>query len=455
VAAPETSQLAISREALPGSQVALTIEVPADEVDRAFENVIAKLSQKAKIQGFRPGKAPRAVVEARLGAPVIREEAIEALVPEVVNRALTESGIEPIDRPRVDVLEFERGKPARFTATVSVMPEVELADLGSIRVERPHTEVTTEMVDRRVEELLDSQSTLEPVERPVQEGDVIVADLDVSADGKEVPSAGRRAMEMEVKEGVLIPELREAVIGKSTDEVAEAEVDMPADAADAELANKRANLRLTVRGVKQKNVPPLNDRTAETISNGEQKTALELKIAVRKDLEETAKRFDELAHEQKVLEAVVEGSRVEVPATLVDHEVAHQLEDLEQRIQRQGLRLDRYFAYSGTTAQEWAAKARPDAESRLKVDMVLGEATKKLGVNPTTEEVYAYLMSEAAKDDELKGQLDQLTQNRSAVEYFRHRLTRLKTLESLVAMASGEKPAEPNRATSESEKEGA
>ena len=185
------------------------------------------------------------------------------------------------------------------------------------------------------------------------------------------------------------------------------------------------------------------------------KTALELKIAVRKDLEETAKRFDELAHEQKVLEAVVEGSRVEVPATLVDHEVAHQLEDLEQRIQRQGLRLDRYFAYSGTTAQEWAAKARPDAESRLRVDMVLGEATKKLGVNPTTEEVYAYLMSEAAKDEELKGQLDQLTQNRSAVEYFRHRLTRLKTLESLVAMASGEKPAEPDRAKSESEKEGA
>jgi len=455
VPSTETSQLTISRETLPGSQVALAIEVPADEVDRAFEKVITRLSQKAKIQGFRPGKAPRAVVEARLGPQLIREEAIEALIPEDVNRALTESGIDPIDRPRVDVIEFDRAKPARLTATVSVMPEVELPDLESIRVERPHTEVTDEMVDERVAELLDSQATLEPVERPVQEGDVIVADLDVSADGKEVASAARKAMEVEVKEGVLIPELREAVVGKSTDEVAEAEVDMPADAADAQLANKRAKLRLTVRGVKQKNVPPLNDRTAETISKGEQKTALELKIAVRRDLEEQANRFDELAHEQQVLEAVVEGSKVEVPATLVDHEVAHQLEDLEQRIQRQGLRLDRYFAYSGTTAQEWAAKARPDAESRLRVDMVLGEATKKLGVNPTTEEVYAYLMSEAAKDEELKGQLDQLTQNRSAVEYFRHRLTRLKTLESLVAMASGEKPAEPDRAKSESEKEGA
>jgi trigger factor len=440
VASTETDGLVISRETLPGSQVSLAIEVPAEEVDRTFEKVIAKLSQKVKIQGFRPGKAPRAVVEARLGPQTIREEAIEALVPEVVNRALTESGIDPIDRPRVDVVEFERGKLARLTATVSVMPEVELPDLDSIRVERPHTEVTDEMVDRRVEELRESQASLEPVERPVQDGDVIVADLDVSTGGREVPSAGRRAMEMEVKEGVLIPELREAVIGKSTDEVAEAEVDMPADAVDTELAGKRANLRLTVRGVKQKNVPPLNDRTAETISNGEQKTALELKIAVRRDLEEQAKRLDALSYEQQVLQAVVEGSKVEVPATLVDHEVAHQLEDLEQRIQRQGLRLDRYFAYSGTTAQEWAAKARPDAETRLRVDVVLGEATKKLGVNPTTEEVYGYLMSEAAKDEELKGQLDQLTQNKTAVEYFRHRLTRLKTLEGLVAIASGEKP---------------
>ncbi len=436
----ETSPLAVSRETLPGSQVALTIEVSADEVEAAFERVIRRLSQKVKIQGFRPGKAPRAVVEARLGLPAIREEVIEELVPQVVSRALTESGLDPIDRPQVDLIEFERGKPGRFTATVSVMPEVLLADLGQVRLEKPRTEVTDEMVDRRVGELLETQASLEPVERPVQEGDVIVADLDVSADGVEVPSAARKAMEVEVKDGVLIPELTAAVIGKSADEVAEAEVQMPADTADAELANKLATLRLTVRGVKQKNVPPLNDRVAETISNGEQKTALELKIAVRRDLEEQARRLDDLNHEQQVLKAVVEGSKVEIPATLVDHEVSHQLEDLEQRIQRQGLRLDRYFAYSGTTAQEWAAKARPDAESRLKVDLVLDAATRKLGLNPTTEEVYAYLLSEAAKDDELKGEVDKLTQNKTAVEYFRHRLTRLKTLAELVRIASGEKP---------------
>jgi trigger factor len=434
----ETGSLSISRETLPGSQVALTIEVPAAELEAAYEKTLRKLTQKVKVQGFRPGKAPRAVLEARLGAEAIKEEVIEAFVPEIVNRALSESSLEPIDRPRVDLIEFERGKPARFTATVSVMPEVKVPDLSLLRVERSPTEVTDEMVDERVRELLETQATLEPVERPVEVGDVIVADLDVSTGGVEVPSAARRAMEIEVKEGVLIPELREAVVGKSTGEVAEAEVRMPPDAADPELSGKLANLRLTVHGVKRKDVPRLDDRIAETISNGEQKTALELKIAVRSDLTEQAKRLDELAYEQKVLQALVDASEVEIPASLVDHEVSHQLEDLEARIQRQGLRLDRYFAYSGTTAQEWAAKARPEAENRLRVDMVLGEATRRLGIEPTTEEVYGYLISEAGQDEELKGELEKLTQNRTAVEYFRHRLTRLRTLEALVAIASGE-----------------
>src|SRR5437588_9022139 len=358
---PETDQLSVSREQLPGSQVAMTIEVASSEVDAAYERVLKKLSQKVKIQGFRPGKAPRSVVEARLGPDAIREEVIEALVPEVVNRALNEGAVDPIDRPRVDILEFERGKPARFTATVSVMPEVELPDLDSLRVEKPHTEVTDAMVDERVQELVEAQATLVPVERPVQSGDVIVGDLEVSTGGVEVPAAARKAMEIEVKEGVLIPELNAAVIGKSVDEVAEAEVQMPADTAEPELSNKLANLRLTVRGVKQKDVPPLNDHTAATISNGEQQTALELKIAVRRDLEEGARKLDELRYEQDVLKSLVDAAKVEIPASMVDHEVAHQMEELEGRVQRQGLKLDRYFAYSGTTANESAVQ-KPENE---------------------------------------------------------------------------------------------
>lgn len=440
---PESSPLSISQESLPGSQVAMTIEVPTEDVDAAYERVLSRLSQKLKIQGFRPGKAPRNVVEARVGPRALREEVIETLVPQVVSRAMAEKDVEAIDQPRVDIVEFERGRPARLTATVSVMPEVQLADLESIHVERTTTEVTDEMVDQRIAELLDGQAAIEPVDREVRDGDIVVADLDVSTAGQAVPSASRRAMEIEVREGVLIPELLAVVPGKKVDDVVHAQVQMPADTAEAELANKLADLTLTIRGVKEKRTPPLTDHIAGTLSNGEHATALELKIGVRRDLEEQARRFDALAHEQKVLQAVVEASEVEVPAPLVDHEVAHQLEEMEKRLQAQGLRLDRYFSYSGTTAQEWAAQARPDAESRLKVDIVLGEATKRLGVNPTTDEVMAYLASEAARDEQLKDQVGELAQNRSAVDYFRHRLTRLRTLERLVAIAAGEEPAPP------------
>jgi len=443
----QTSELTIRTETLPGSQVGLTIEVAAEEVDAAFERVIEKLSRKVKIQGFRPGKAPRAVILARLGGEAIREEAIEDLVPRVVSRAIAEKNVDAIDTPRVDILDFEQGKAARFKATVSVMPDVRLPDLGAIVIEKPGTKVTDEMVDQRLAELLETQATLVPVEREAREGDVVVADLEVSVDGREVANASRKAMEIEIKEGVLIPELHAAVPGKKVDEVAEVDVEMPEDSSDAELRGRLTHLRLTLRGIKEKDVPKLNDHVAETISNGEQKTALELKIAIRRDLEEQARRFDELALEQQVLKAIVDAAETEVPASLVDHEVSHQMQDMETRLQRQGLKLDRYFAYSGTTAQEWAAKARPDAEARLKVDLVLGEASKRLRVEPTTEEVYAYLMAEAAKDEELAGQVDQLTTNKSAVDYFRHRLTRLRTLAELVAITTGEKPAPAAAAT--------
>jgi trigger factor len=440
---PSTLGLSVRKETLPGSQVALTIEVPSEQVDQAWAEAIEHMARRVKLPGFRPGKAPRSVLEARLGPAAIREHAIDDLLPVVVGEALRGEGIDPIDRPRVDVIHFEKGEPARLTATVSVMPDVKLADLGGLHVERGKTEVTDEMVERRLEELLETQATVEPVDRPVQEGDVVVADLDVyTPEGDEVESARRRAMEIEVKEGVLIPELRAALPGTPVDGVAEADVDMPEDAADVELRGKRAHLKMTVRGVKEKKLPRLDDALAVQISNGEQRTALELKIAIRRDLEEQARRLDELGHEQKVLKAVVEASEVEVPPALIDHEVEHRLEDLEENLKRAGLKVDPYFSYLGTTRQKWMADARPDAEDRLKVDLVLEEATRRLGIEAGDAEVESFMREEIAKDEELKDRLDQMLQSRAARDLFRHRLLRLRTLERLVEIVDGSTPQE-------------
>src|SRR5438105_3252821 len=175
------ADVSVVTETLPGSQVGLTIEVPPEQVDRAFERVFNRLSQRVRIEGFRPGRAPRPLIEARLGAAAIREEVVETLVPTLVTQALRDHSIEAIDRPTVEVQELERGRAARFTARVSVMPEVTLPDLGALRVERSRTEVDDDMVQRRLAELRERLAQVEPVEREVREGDVVVADLKVIA----------------------------------------------------------------------------------------------------------------------------------------------------------------------------------------------------------------------------------------------------------------------------------
>ena len=434
---PVTSELSVQTEDMPGSQVSLTIEVPSATVDATFDRVLQRLVSNAKVEGFRPGKAPRALVEARIGAEALREEVIEALVPQVVNQALKERAIDAIDRPRVDVLELERGKAARLTAKVSVMPAIKLPDLDALKVERPATEVTNEMVEQRLEELRDRLAEIEPVEREVRAGDVIVVDMDVLIDGKEVPSEARRAMEAEVKEGVLIPELLSILPGKAVGEVAEATIKLAEDHVDENLRGKESQIRMTVQGVKEKRVPPLTDDLAAQLSEGRQTNVLAFRGAVRADLEEQANRLDELGYEQQVLKSVVDATEIEVPTSLIDHELAHRLEELETRLGQQGLRFDRYLEYLGQTPEQWVAQARPDAESRLKVDLVLEEVGKCEGVEPTKDEVLRYMTAEAAKDKELSENIAQLVLNASARDYFRHRLTRLQILERLVQRASG------------------
>jgi trigger factor len=435
-----TTDVSVVTETLPGSQVGLTIEVPQAEVDGAYERVLQRLSQRVKIGGFRPGKAPRALVEARVGASAIREEVIDVLVPQAVDQALREREIEAIDRPQVEIQELERGRPARFTAKVSVMPEVTLPDLGALQVEKPATEVDDEMVDRRLLELRERLAEVEPVEREAQVGDVVVGDLKVTVDGEEVASESRTASEIELREGVVIPELLQAIPGHKAGEVATADITMPDEHPEPELRGKPAQLEVTVQGVKQKTVPELTDEVAEQLSGGEQKTAEDLRRTVREDLVEQARRLDELSFEQAAVKAVVEGAQVDLPESLVEREIDRELEDLEQRLGRRGLLLDRYLEYLKQSQQEYRAGLREDAEARVKTDLVLEQVGRELAIEPSDEEVTEYMRGEVEKDAELKGQLERLSGMAAARDYFRHRLTRLKVLEALVSRLDGNHP---------------
>jgi len=438
------ADVSVVTETLPGSQVGLTIEVPSEQVDRAYDRALNRLAQRVRIGGFRPGKAPRPLVEARVGPAAVREEVVDTLVPSLVNQALRDNKIDAIDRPRVEVQELERGRPGRFTARVSVMPDVELPDLGTLHVDRQSTTVDDEMVERRLRELRERLAEVEPVEREVRTGDVIVADLRVLVDDVEVPSEARTATEVEVVEEKVIPELLAALPGHVVGDVVTAEVTLPEEHEDPDLRGKPARPEATIHGLKEKRVPELTDEVAKELSGGEQATGEALRTAVQSDLVEQARRLDELSFEQAAVRAVVDAAQIDVPEALVEREIDRQAEQLESNLQRRGLRLDRYLQYVGKTAADYRAELRPDAEGRIRVDLVLEELGRRMTISPSQEEVEEYIRSEAERDDEVRRDLDSLLKNPVAIDYFRHRLTRIKVLEGLVAQLgerAGEEPA--------------
>ena len=428
--------LSVVTEQLPKSQVGMTIEVPAETVDATYERVLNRLVSRAKIEGFRPGRAPRALVEARLGAAAVREEVVEAMIPDVMRQALVEKSIDPIDNPDVQILELERGRPAKLKATVSVMPEVTLADLSTLHPDLHGHEVTEDMLERRLEELREPMAEITPVERELRMGDLAVFDVEVEADGEVVESESRKATEGELKEGVLLPELLAVMPGAFVDESREAKVTFPENYSEPKLAGKEATIRVTVRGVKERVLPVLDDPLAKILSNGAQETAEAYREAVRVELEESVRAMEKLEREQAVVTALVEASSVEVPEALVDRELTSQLESMERTLNRQGLKLERYFEYLGSTLDQWMAGQRPDAEARLKVDLVLAEYAKRENLEPSDEDVVAFLEEQAGKDDELKGQVTELKKSPSARRYFASRLRRTKVLDRLVEVAT-------------------
>ena len=442
----EPAQLDIATENLPKSQVGMTIEVPAELVDATYERVLNRLVSKAKIEGFRPGRAPRQLVEARVGPAALREEVVETIVPEVVARALREKSLDPIDNPDVEVLELERGKPARLKATISVMPEVTLGDPTTLAAPSPSIEVTDEMLENRLVDLREPLAEIIPVEREARLGDVAVIDVEVEAPDGIVESETRKAMEAELKEGVLLPELLAVLPGTFVDETREARVTFPEDYSEPRLAGKDGTIRVTLRGVKEKNLPPLDEALAKQLSGGKQETADDYRAAVRAELEEAARDMSKMAREQALVKALVESSQVDVPDALVERELVTQLESMERSLARQGLRLDKYLEYLGKSVPQWAADERPEAESRLRIDLVLDEFAKREGIEPSEEEVDEYLEEQAARDPELADRVPELKKTSSARRFFAARLRRLRVLERLREVG-GVSP-EPENATS-------
>lgn len=440
-----SAEISVTTETLPDSQVALLIAVPQETVDGAYERAVTRLGQRVKIQGFRPGKAPRALIEAKLGQGQLRDEVIDSLVPTVVSQAIQDQGIDAIDRPMLESVEMERGHPAKLRARVSVMPELTLPDPAGLAVPKPATEVGDDLVERELLSLRERFAEVEPVEREIRVGDVVIADVAIRLQGDAEPRESRPAAELDVREGELQPELFAALPGRFAGEVVEVEVQLPDDYRQAELAGKTASLEVTLTGVKEKHVPELDDDLAERISAGSEKTAEGLRQVVRRQLEAQAARVDALAFEQAVLSAIIEASGIKVPGPLLEREVLRELHDLEHRLSHEGIRLEIYLAYLKKTTEEWLNEVRPEVENRLKVDLVVEALARRERIEVSTDEAVAELRRQAS-DPTVTKEAREILASPDLIDTFRHRYRRRRAIEQMVAQAaaaSAETPTPP------------
>jgi trigger factor len=431
----------VSTEKLPESQVALRIEVEDERLERAKESAYRRLVAKAKIPGFRPGKAPRAVLERHLGGDAVLQEALDRLMPELYREALAQEGIEPVDRAEYE-LEAEDPLVAKFT--VPVRPTVDLGDYRALRIAREPVVVETERVQEQLEILRQRYATYEPVARPVQWGDIVRADVQGTIDG--TVFVREEDAEFRLLEGraVSLPGFAEALLGHAKGEEFELDLPVPEDAPDERWQGKTARYRVHLKELKQELLPELDDELARQV--GEGFASLEaLRTRIAEDLRKALEEVEERRYHDRLLDGLAERAQLEYPPVLVEREAERLLEDetgaaraKNAKNAREGL--ERYLQRAGKTEEELREEFRPIAERRVRRSLVLSQVTEAEHIDVTGEEVEAEVERLSAGAGAQADELRRLFSTENAKESLRRSLLSKKTLDRLVEIASGEEP---------------
>ena len=426
----------VDTERKPGSQVVLSVEVDADQVSKSIDQAYSRLAPRVRIAGFRPGKAPRPMIEREIGWPALRQEALDLLLPTAYNSALDEAGLDPIDVPRVEVQQFDRGQTMRFTATVSVKPEITLKEYKDIRVPRPRTEIGDVDVDGAIERLRGRFAELHAVERPVQAADFLTVDTHILKSGAVLIGESQTDAQLEVDRERLIPGLAEGLTGQAIGESRDIRLTLPADYPKKDLAGSDVIFRVTVKSIKERRLPALDDELARQVGRGQ--TVAELRQEVRDELQEAAHQTDEQRFENDVLKALDERMEAEIPEALIDREVNRRLRELELRLQEQGVKMERYLEYTNSSLEVMKAEQRPQAVQKVRLELALETVAEREGLTVSDGEIEEAVTNALAEDEQVSRRTRDLRTADPVRAYFRHQLLMRKTIDYLSAMAAPE-----------------
>lgn len=396
--------MSLQVEKLEKNMVKLTIEASAEELDAAIEKAYQKNKAKISVQGFRKGKAPRAVIEKLYGASIFFEDAANALIPKAYDEAVKESDLEIVSQPDIDVVQIEKGKPFIFTAEVAVKPEVTLGDYKGIEVEKIEVAVSDDEVNAELDRVREQNSrTITVEDRAIENNDIAVIDFEGFVDGKAFDGGKGTDYSLVIGSHSFIDTFEEQLVGKKTGEEVEVNVTFPEEYQAKELAGKPAMFKVTVKEIKVKELPELNDEFAQDVSEFE--TLDEYKADVKKNLEEKKYNAAMSAKEEAVVDTVIDNATMEIPEAMIETQMRQMADDFARRIQQQGLSLEQYFQFTGMDAKKFLDSIRPQALKRIQSRLVLEAIVKAENIEVSEEELNKELEGMAAA---YKMELDKL-----------------------------------------------
>ncbi|MCD8046687.1 MAG: trigger factor [Clostridiales bacterium] len=388
------------------NMVQLTIEVSAEELEKALQSVYNRQKKDFSIPGFRKGKVPRYMIEKMYGPAVFYEDAVNDLIPGAYSDAVTESGQDVVSRPTIDVVQIEKGKPFIFTADVAIRPEVTLGKYAGVTVTKVDTAATEEEVMAQIDKERENNARIVSVEgRAIESGDTAVIDYEGFVDGVAFEGGKDENHSLEIGSGSFIPGFEDQLIGKNVGDEIAVNVTFPEEYHAPDLAGKDAVFQVKIHEVKTKELPELDDEFAQDVSEFD--TVDEYKASVKTKVEERKAGDAKRAQQEEALQKIVEKSKMDIPAAMIDTQCENMINQFAQQMAQQGLSMEQYFQFSGSTMNQLKEQVRPDAESRIKNELVLDAIAKAENIEITDEDIDAELESMAAmyqmEAEQLKG----------------------------------------------------
>ncbi len=480
----------ITTEDMPDRQIGLVIELEEAEIEDHKQRAYRRLVQRYVIPGFRKGKTPRAILERHIGTETLLQDDMEGLLERSVADAVEKQELEPIAPPQVT--DVESINPVRFRATISLRPEVELGDYESLRVDWEEPEVTDEQIEDVLTNLRRQGSPWEPVERDVQLGDLLTVDMhgyvdedpedaaetddddadaesesesDDSADSESEPEVpGRRVFVEEtgisymVQEGVTYPApgVPEELVGMSAEETKEFTISVPDDFTVRNLNGKDAHFTVTVREVKEQNLPELDDEWAQGVEgfgDDEFETVEALRDRIRSDLTERTEAQARAEYEENILDKFAEAATVTYPPIVVDLEIDRILQDQDQQMRGMGMSLTAYMQTTGQDVEQLRDSVRPQAEQRILRGLLITNLAESKGIEASDEEINGDIAEVvgAQQDEATQEQARQVFESEAARESVQRRIVARKTMDMLVEIARGERDGSEDAVETETE----